>query len=373
MRAAIVHYWLLNMRGGEKVVEALCRMLPGVDIFTLFYEPERVSPLLRSRVLKASFLNPLRRYYRSLLPLFPLALESLDLREYDLVISSESGPAKGVITSSAARHICYCHSPMRYLWDLYPAYLHEWTHSKLKRAAIAAFSCPLRTWDYASAARVDEFVANSCNVRTRIWKAYRRQARVVYPPVAVESFYWRAPEDYYLVVSELVSYKRIEDAVRCFTRTGRRLKVVGQGPEYAALRRMAGANIEFCGRVGDGELRGLYARSRALLMPGEEDFGMVAVEAMASGKAVIALGRGGVLESVPPEDAAAGVFYDQPGDAFLEEALARFERSEGSLRPMKMQAWASRFSEARFRQEMLDMIETPEAAAPMRQAAGAQA
>src|SRR5436305_6352499 len=164
MRVALVHYWLLGMRGGEKVIEALCRLFPEADIFTLFYEPEKVSQLIRSHRVTASVLNPLRRHYRSLLPLAPIALEHLDLRGYDLVISSESGPAKGIITNSASWHLCYCHSPMRYLWDLYPDYLHEWTHSATKRALISVFANYLRLWDYASAARVDEFVANSANV-----------------------------------------------------------------------------------------------------------------------------------------------------------------------------------------------------------------
>jgi len=189
MRVAIVHYWLVNMRGGEKVVESLCRLLPDADIFTLFYDPERVSDVIRSRRVTTSFLNPFRRGYRSLLPLMPIALEHLDLRGYDVVISSESGPAKGVVTHAATRHICYCHSPMRYLWDLYPDYLHEWTHSKLKRAAVALFSNYLRLWDYAAANRVDRFVANSRNVERRIQRIYRREADVIYPPVAVESCY----------------------------------------------------------------------------------------------------------------------------------------------------------------------------------------
>ena len=222
--------------------------------------------LIRSHVVKASFLNPLRRYYRSLLPLAPFALESLDLRGYDLVISSESGPAKGVLTSSGTRHVCYCHSPMRYLWDLYPAYLHDWTRSPWRRGPIAALTSPLRLWDFATAAHVDEFVANSRNVQQRIWKAYRREAQVVYPPVEVESFYCRPADDYYLVVSELVAYKRIADAVRCSSAAGRRLKIVGQGPEYRALQRMARSNVEFCGRVSPGELRDLYAQ-----LPGAAD------------------------------------------------------------------------------------------------------
>jgi glycosyltransferase involved in cell wall biosynthesis len=356
MRCAIVHYWLLGMRGGEKVVEALCKLFPEADIFTLFYDPETVSPLIRSHRVTSSFLNGLRRYHRSLLPLMPLALEHLDLRGYDLVISSESGPAKGVITSADVRHICYCHSPMRYLWDLYPAYLHEWTHSSLKRALLVPLSNYLRLWDYASAARVDEFVANSSNVRKRIWKAYRRTSEVIYPPVAVQTFYNRPADDYYLAVSELVSYKRIEDAVRCFSRTGRRLKIVGHGPEYGKLKRLAQPNVEFCGRVSASELRELYAQCRAVVQPGEEDFGISAVEAIASGKPVIALGRGGVLESVPTENPRAGFFYEQPGEEFLEATVEQFEREEASSSVMAIQTAARRFSEERFTSEMRQLI-----------------
>ena len=344
------------MRGGEKVVEALCRLLPGADIFTLFYEPERISPFLRSHTIKTSFLNPFRRYYRSLLPLMPVALEHMDLRDYDLVISSESGPAKGVLTSSRTKHICYCESPMRYLWDLYPAYIHEWTSSACKRALIAPISSYMRLWDYASAARVDTFIANSQNVQRRIWKAYRRESEVIYPPVEVETFYGGASDDYYLVVSELVAYKRISDAVRCLKRMKRRLKVVGDGPEFKDLRRLAGPETEFCGRVSAPELRQLYSRCRAVLMPGEEDFGIVPVEAMASGKPVIALGRGGVLESVPERNPRAGFFYDAPGEESLEAAIRRFEREELSLSAPDIQSAAARFSEARFQAEMRTLI-----------------
>src|SRR6266478_2042959 len=272
MRVVIVHYWLLNSRGGEAVLEALCRLLPQADLFTLFYVPERVSPAIRARRITSSFLNRFHRQYRMLLPLMPMALESFDLRGYDLVVSSESGPAKGVLAPSTARHICYCHTPMRYLWDLYPAYRNEFTVSAWKRALMTPVANYLRLWDYSTAARVDEFVANSANVARRIWKTYRREARVIYPPVAVETFFWKEPEDYYLIVSELVAYKRIDAAVRAFSKNGRRLRIVGDGPEYGALKRMAGANVEFCGRVSDEELRELYAHARALILPGEEDF-----------------------------------------------------------------------------------------------------
>jgi len=351
MRTAIVHYWLLNMRGGEKVVEALCRLLPDADVFTLFYDPERVSETIRRHRVQASFLQPFRKGYRSLLPLMPLALESFDLREYDLVISSESGPAKGVIASSSTRHVCYCHTPMRYLWDLYPAYRNEWTHARWKRALVTAVANYLRLWDFASATRVDQFVANSENVRRRIWKTYRRDSHVVRPPVSVEKFYWRPPEDYYLIVSELVPYKSVDAAVRAFNQNGRRLRVVGDGPEYKALRKAAATNVEFCGRVTDEDLRELYARCRAFLMPGEEDFGITAVEALASGKPVIALARGGALEIVPE---FGGLLYNEPEG--LLHAIERWDEFETEPDPRALQAYAAQFSETEFVKQMTPIL-----------------
>jgi glycosyltransferase involved in cell wall biosynthesis len=348
-RTAIVHYWLLGMRGGEKVLEALCRLLPDADIFTLFYDPERVSPMIRERHVTASFLNPLRCCYRSLLPLMPLALEHFDLRAYDLVVSSESGPAKGIITRPETRHLCYCHTPMRYLWDLYPQYLYEWTQSRMKRAAIRALTPRLRRWDLASATRVHDFVANSQNVRERIRKTYQRESEVVHPPVAVETFRYEPPGDYFLMVSELVPYKRVDTAVRAFSKNGRPLRIAGDGPEFTRLRKMAAKNIEFCGRVSDDELRGLYARSRAFVMPGEEDFGITAVEAIASGKAVIALGRGGAREIVPEEGA---FFFDSPDEESLACAVRRFEAAEARIPAARLQAAAQRFAEAEFDRKM---------------------
>jgi glycosyltransferase involved in cell wall biosynthesis len=352
-RTAIVHYWLVGMRGGEKVVEALCRLLPDADIFTLFYEPERVSPAIRAHNVKASFLNPLRRHYRSLLPLMPLALETFDLRDYDLVVSSESGPAKGVIVPSSARHICYCHTPMRYLWDLYPAYLHEFTSSSFKQALMAPLAAYLRLWDFASSARVDSFVANSYNVQRRIWRTYRRESDVVHPPVAVDKFSWKPERDYLLIVSELVAYKRLEYAVRLCAQRGIRLKIAGDGPEFRKLNRVAGSSVEFCGRVTDTELGDLYSHCRALLVPGEEDFGMTMVEALASGKPVVALGRGGAREIVEP---GCGLLYDEPTETSLHAALRRLERHE--FRAPDLQAAAQKFSEAEFHRRMQPLLES---------------
>ena len=285
----------------------------------------------------------------------PMALESFDLRAYDLIVSSESGPAKGVIASSHTRHICYCHTPMRYLWDLYPAYRNDWTSSRWKRAAMAPIANYLRLWDYASAARVDRFIANSRNVQTRIWKTYRRESEVIYPPVDVDSFYWKPAEDYFLAVSELVPYKQVDSLVRWFSATGRRLKIAGAGPEYARLRTLAASNVEFLGRVGnDADLRELYARCRAFLLPGEEDFGMTPVEALASGKPVVALGRGGALETVPE---FGGVFYAEPAE--FGGAIERLERLEPSIRPAELQAWARQFSEEEFLRKMGAVLEAP--------------
>jgi glycosyltransferase involved in cell wall biosynthesis len=364
MRVALVHYWLLNRRGGEKVLDALCRLLPQADIFTLFCDPAILSGEVRGHRIVTSFLNPWRRWHRALLPLMPMALESLDLRGYDLVVSSESGPAKGVIVSATTRHICYCHTPMRYLWDLYPEYRNEYVTSPFRRALMIPFANYLRLWDFASAARVDRFIANSDNVRQRIWKTYRRESEVIHPPVDVESFYWKPSSDYFLVVSELVPYKRIDIAVKLFARTGRRLIIAGCGPEYRKLKSLAGRATEFAGRVPDDQLRELYASCRALLLPGEEDFGMTAVEALASGKPVIALGRGGVLESVPLKDPLGGVLYNTPDEAHLEAALSEFERIESAVSPRALQHYALRFSTSRFQRKMalaLGLSDVPEA------------
>jgi len=359
MRVAIVHYWLLNTRGGEKVVEALCRMLPEADIFTLFYEPDRVPPDIRAHRVHTSFLQPFRKRYRSLLPLMPMALESFDLRGYDLVVSSESGPAKGVLVPSAARHVCYCHTPMRYLWDLYPAYRNEWTTSRWKRAAMTPLANYLRIWDYSSAARVDDFVANSENVRRRISRTYRRESVVIPPPVAVETFYWKSPEDYYLIVSELVAYKRLDSAIRVFAGNGRRLRVAGDGPEFKRLKRYATSNIEFCGRVSDEELRELYARCRAFVMPGEEDFGMTAVEALASGKPVVALGRGGALETIPASEPLGGLLYGEATDDSLREAIAVWDLREKEIDHEALRRYAARFSEGEFSRRMMPLLLGP--------------
>jgi len=289
----------------------------------------------------------------------PMALESLDLRGYDLVISSESGPAKGVVLPSTTRHICYCHTPMRYIWELYAAHRTEFVASRWKRAFMVPLTNHLRLWDYATAARVDRFLANSENVRNRIWKTYRREAEVIHPPVAVDTFYWKPADDYFLIVSALVPYKRIEVAVRAFASNGRRLVIVGTGSEYKKLRSLASPRIEFAGNVSEPTLRELYAGCRALLLPGEEDFGMTPVEALASGKPVIALGRGGILDSMPLRGPLGGILYDRPDEDCLQQALHEFERIESRFLPAELQKYAQRFSEEMFLRKVSAALDLP--------------
>jgi glycosyltransferase involved in cell wall biosynthesis len=374
LRVALVHYWLIAHRGGERVLEALCGIFPQADIFTLVYDPERTSPAIRRHRIQTSFIQKLpfgRGHHRAFLPLYPLALESFDLRGYDLVISSESGPAKGVVTGSDTCHICYCHTPMRYLWNQY----HDYRASAggVTRLAMPFFAHYLRQWDYASAARVDYFAANSRNTARRIRKYYGRPSQVIYPPVDVERFApnpapapvaGRNGDPYYLVVSEMVPYKRIDLAIEAFSRPGRRLVVVGDGPELRRLRqlagRAAGQNIEFLGRVEDEGLAQLYAGCRAFIFPGEEDFGIAPLEAQASGRPVVAYGRGGALETIvgyddnkrPEAGHCTGLFFSEQTAEALGDAVARFESIERGFDPSFLRHHAESFAAPRFKQEM---------------------
>jgi glycosyltransferase involved in cell wall biosynthesis len=322
MRVAIVHFWLVSMRGGEKVLEALCQLFPEADIFTHVYDPGLESETIRGHKIVTTFINSLpraRRYYKHYLPLMPLALEQIDLRGYDLVISSESGPAKGIIPPAGAVHICYCHSPMRYVWNMFHDYReHAGWFRRLMMPPLCHY---LRIWDATASMRVDRFIANSATVAARIEKYYRRDAEVIHPPVNVELFESVPPgqvEDYYLMAGELVAYKRPELAVEAFNALGRRLIVIGGGEMLAEIRKLAGPTVTIMGQQPFSVLRHHYARCRALVFPGEEDFGMIPVEVMASGRPVIAYGRGGVTESVTA--GVSGLFFEEQTAAAIERA-----------------------------------------------------
>ncbi len=369
LRIALVHYWLVNRRGGERVVETLAEMFPQADVFTLVLDPKALSPSLRSHRITTSFLQRLpraRHHYRKLLPLFPLAVEQFRLRDYDLVISSESGPAKGVITSSHTCHICYCHSPMRYLWDMYHEYREGRGVGSISRAIFDLSAHYVRMWDVATASRVDHFIANSDNVARRIRKHYRREARVIYPPVDVSAGYLaNAAGNYYLVASPLVDYKRVDLAIEAANRLKRPLRVIGDGEQSRRLRRLAGPTVSFLGYVSDEVLRENYAHARALLYPGEEDFGMVPVEAQSFGRPVIAYARGGAVETVigvlpgdPLEpESATGVFFTQQSVDGLIEAIERFESVEKRFSPAQIQAHARYFGVDRFKAEIVAFVE----------------
>jgi glycosyltransferase involved in cell wall biosynthesis len=328
LKVAIIHYWLVNMRGGEKVVEALCELFPQADIFTHVYAPEKISSIINRHNIKTTFIQKLpaaREKYQAYLPLMPLALEKLDLRSYDLVISSESGPSKGVITRPDTLHICYCHTPMRYLWDMYQDYLES--TKGITKLLMPYLSHYLRVWDFSSAARVDHFIANSEFVSLRIRKFYRREAQVIHPPVATGEFSFSdQKEDFYLVVGQLVTYKKADLAVEAFNRLGKRLIIIGEGAQRSVLEKLAKANITIMGRQPFKVIADHYKRCKALIFPGVEDFGIVPVEAMASGTPVIAFKKGGVLETVI--DGKTGIFFNEQTPDSLINAVIRFESIE---------------------------------------------
>lgn len=328
-RVALVHYWFVSMRGGERVVERLLGLYPQADIFTHVYNPTLVSATVAKAKVTTSFISGLpgsSRFYQYYLPLMPMALEHLDLTGYDLVISSESGPAKGVITAPDSMHVCYCHSPMRYLWDHYHQYRRA--ANPLIRLAMLPIYHWLRQWDVSSSARIDRLAANSEFVRRRIAKVWRRDAEVIHPPVETSLFTPSTEiDDYYLWVGAMVPYKRPDLAVDAFTANGRPLLMVGQGSMLKQLKARAGPNIRFVDRLDFNALRRSYARARAFVITAEEDFGIAPVEAMASGRPVIAFGRGGALDTVVPE--RTGVFFDRQEP---ESLIAAVEEMQEFLR-----------------------------------------
>ena len=357
MKVAIIHYWLVTMRGGEKVLEALLDLYPDADIFTHVVNKNAISAKIAQRIKGTTFIQKLpkaERYYQSYLPLMPLALEQLDLSAYDLILSSESGPAKGVISSPNSVHICYCHSPMRYVWDKYHDY---YQHSSwLKRLVIPYLLHRLRLWDLASAFRVDHFIANSSFVQQRITKFYRRESAVIYPPINTGDFYIADHiDDFYLMVGQLVAYKNTRLAVEAFNKNGKRLVIIGVGAELPVLQKLAADNIQFLGYQPFTVIREHYARCRALIFPGVEDFGMVPVEAMASGRPVIALGQGGALDTVV--DGVTGVLFDTPDITALNNAIHQFEAKDPLFSAVQIQQHARQFDSAIFKQEIAAFIE----------------
>jgi glycosyltransferase involved in cell wall biosynthesis len=356
-RVVLVHDWLTGMRGGEKVLESLCRIFPDAPLLTLLHAKGTVSSLIEARRIRTSFVQRLpapARFYRHYLPVFPIAIEGFDLDDADVIISTSSCAAKAVVPTARATHLCYCFSPMRYAWDQFDSYFGPARVGPAAGRVLRPVVAWLARWDRDTAGRVHRFLADSRYVAGRIARYYNRDASVLYPPVATD-FFTPAdapPEPYFLVVSALVPYKRIDIAIDAARELGVPLKIVGSGPDAERLKAQAGPTVEFLGAVGDAALRDLYRRAQALVLPAEEDFGIGPVESMACGRPVVAFGRGGAEETV--DSGVTGVLVDaQTPSAFAAamDAVTRHPFDPGVIR-----ARAARFSTARFEAGFRDIL-----------------
>jgi len=368
MKVALVHDWLNGMRGGEKVLEAFCELFPDAVIHTLFYEPEKVSKRISSLEVRTSYLNKIpgvHKFYRTLLPFFPKAVEHFDLSGFDLVISSSHSVAKGCRPPPHSLHICYCYSPMRYIWDRFDDYFRREDIGMVKYSLAKSLASRLRRWDIESSERVDLFVADSAFVQSRISRFYGRPSVVIHPFADTDFFRPESRPDsldatsfgqqYYLAVSALVPYKRIGDIVDAFRGMEAQVVIVGDGPERKKLSETAPPNVRFSGWVSDERLREIYQRCKALIFPGVEDFGIVPVEAQACGKPVIALAEGGALETIigPVIESAAdfgtratGLFYKVPGKDGILKAVRQLDNMK--FDPEYIRSNALKFSRSRF-------------------------
>ena len=373
MRVALVHDWLTGLRGGERVLDELAGLFPGSHLYTLVHVPGATTARIESLPITASPLSRLpgvARHYRALLPLLPWAVGRLRLRDYDLVLSTSHAFAKGVRPPPGATHVSYCFTPMRWVWDQRDAYLGR----GLRRALSWPLAAALRRWDRRTSRpdRVHRFLAISRTVAERIRAHWGRSARVIHPPVDAVRFApsGRPPGDYYLLVGAFVAYKREDVAVEAFRRLGRPLVVAGDGPGRAALAARAPANVRFLGRVPDAVLADLYAGCRALVYPQEEDFGLVPLEAQASGRPVVALARGGATETVvplgdPAGRAPTGILFERQTAEALADAVARFEAAAGEFDPGAVRRHAEEFAAPRFRRELLEAVQEALAGGPV--------
>jgi glycosyltransferase involved in cell wall biosynthesis len=354
IRVALAHHWLVGMRGGEKVLEEISLLFPAAPIYTLLAQPDQLSARLRGHPLHSSplqYLPGAARHYRKMLPLFPAAISALKVPSpVDLILSSDASVIKGLSYPPGTPHVCYCHSPPRYLWDLQDDYAQSAeAGGGVGRALFRATVPRVREFDRQAAARVTHFIANSAFVRDRIHHCYGRDAEVIHPPVALDEFAVadRPPDDFYLIVSQLTPYKRVDIAIDAFNRLGRRLVIIGDGSERRRLEARAGKNIVLRGAQPAPVLQDHYRRCRALVFPGIEDFGIVPLEAQASGRPVIAYGKGGALETVVP--GVTGLFFTGQTPDHLLEAVEKFETEPDRYNPGACRRQAEKFSPDRFR------------------------
>lgn len=359
LKLAIVHDWLTNIGGAEKVVLALHRLYKEAPIYTMSYNPSKMPKEFENINIKTSFIQHLplgNKKHQLFLPLMPYVFEQFDFSEYDVVITSSSCCAKGVITPVKTLNICYCHTPPRYLWDMYHEYIENF--NPIIKWYVIANLHKLRMWDKLSADRVDYFIANSNFVAKRIKKYYMRDSKVIFPPVDTHFFTMENEkniDNYYLVISRLVPYKRIDLAVKAFNQLGLKLKIAGVGPELKELKKIAKSNIEFLGYVSDEEARELLRRCKAFIFPGLEDFGITPVEAQACGRPVIAYGEGGILDSVI--DGKTGVLFKEQSIESLINAVKVFEKNIDKFDSKAIRKHAEKFSIERFTREIKDFID----------------
>ena len=357
MKVAIVHEWLSVYGGSERVVEVLHELFPEAPIYTLVYDKDNMPERFKNYDIRTTFVQKLpfaKKKYPHYLPFMPKAFEELDLTEYDLVLTSSSSCCKGVITRSDALNICYCYTPIRYVWEFYYEYTKEMRG--LKKWFVSHVIHKIRMWDRLAADRVDYFIAISHYIQDRISKYYRRESKVIFPPVNTH-LYEIAPkkQDYYLIVSRLVTYKRIDLAIEAFNKLGLPLVIIGGGPEEKKLKAMAKENIIFLGRLSDEEIARYYAESKAFIFPGEEDFGITPVEAQASGTPVIAYGRGGVMDTV--KDSKTGILFREQTSESLIAAIELFEAVGVSYDSVQIKLHSEAFAVSKFKENLLLYIE----------------
>jgi len=361
MKVALVHDWLVNLAGAEKVLEAIYEIY-FAPIFTLVVDRKKLKgSYLENAKIFTSFIQKLPKSkirYRNYLPLFPLAVEQFDLSEFNLIISSSTCVAKGILTRADQLHICYCHTPIRYAWDLYHLYLNESRlHKGLKGFFVKLLLHYIRLWDYSSANRVDYFVANSRYVARRIAKIYGRDAIVIYPPVDIEKFeLYTNKENFYLTASRLVPYKKVDLIVEAFSKfPDKKLVVIGDGPDLKKIKAKAGKNVELLGYQPFEILKDYMQRAKAFIFAAEEDFGLVLVEAQACGTPIIALGKGGALETVI--DKRTGLFFNEQNIESLIEKLKQFEKVQDKFDCLLIRKNAERFSKERFKREFQEFVD----------------
>lgn len=356
MKIALVHEMLVKLGGGERVLKSLTNLFPKSPIYTLLHDEKKTASWFGKKKIHPSYLQTLYKFIRRpkfLLPKMPQAIEQFDFRKYDVVISSSSAFAHGIKTDGKTKHICYCHSPMRYAWD----YTHEYTknYSNLGRYFIAKILNPIRQWDYRASDRPDLIIANSKHVQKRIQKYWRKKATVIYPPVNVKRFEpTHNHEDYFLIVSALTPFKKIDLAIHAFNKIRRKLIIIGDGAQRKYLESIASDNIEFLGRKSDEMITEYMQNCRAFIFPGEEDFGITPVEAMAAGKPVLAYGVGGATESV--QAGISGEFFYEPTPISLEDGLTRLLVNEKNYDFKKIRQIAEQFDESVFAEKMQAMI-----------------